>query len=144
MEQEGLARTGSSFRLGALASLRKGQYNMRDTEGMPTLQENMVKGDEDVLSKKRETRREVERKFPEMPHEIELKGELEDEEEILRLYREVEMKKQEAVRKRQDMTIKKLNKLDEEKQEMQKKIQYVGWTLTRENWTKRPILIGLV
>lgn len=103
-----------------------------------------MKIDPQVIAQKEEVRREVDKKFPEMPHEIELRGELQDEEEILRLYQEVERKKQEAVRKRQDITQKKLNKLDEEKQDMTKRLQYVSGILTRENWNKRTTRIGLV
>ena len=62
-------------------------------------------------------------KLPVLPHEIEIKGELRDEEELLALYKEVEEKKTMATNKRKEIAFKKVDKLEKEKQEHLTRLQ---------------------
>lgn len=53
------------------------------------MQDKMVAEDVEGKGLRTDTLAELSRNLPAFPHEIELKGELEDEEELLGLYREV-------------------------------------------------------
>jgi hypothetical protein len=53
------------------------------------LQSRILQDDELLRKKREESKAEMLSRLPEMPHEIELKKELADEEELLNLYKEV-------------------------------------------------------
>ena len=55
-----------------------------------TLQDHIARDGIDEGSRREQSRSELLARMPQLPHEIELRGELEDEEELLQLYTEVE------------------------------------------------------
>ena len=73
-----------------------------------TLQDKMVLDDSDLKKRRESSRADMITKLPPLPHEIEIKAELEDEEELLHLYKEVESKKKEAVEKRKEIAMKSI------------------------------------
>lgn len=87
------------------------------------LQDKMLENDEDLKKRRDASRNEMISKLPLLPHEIEIKAELKDEEELLRLYEELELKKKEAAEKRRDIALKKVDKIEKEKLEKLGRLQ---------------------
>lgn len=88
-----------------------------------TLQDKIIENDEELRWKRASQRTELAAKLPAMPHEVEIKAELRDEEELLQLYKELEAKKAETGAKRREIALKKVEKLEKEKEEHEKRLQ---------------------
>jgi hypothetical protein len=87
------------------------------------LQDKMLEDDQELKKRRDASRSEMMAKLPPLPHEIEIKAELKDEEELLKLYEELEIKKKEAVEKRREIALKKVDKIEKEKQERLGRLQ---------------------
>lgn len=98
------------------------------------LQDKMVAEDEGHRAASSRSMAQLSRQLPSFPHELELKAELDDEEELLGLYREVgsaeqvEQKKQMALSKRNEIAQKKIGKLEEEKGLQLQRLRQEGLT----------------
>ena len=53
------------------------------------LQSRILQDDESLRKKREENKTEMLNRLPQMPHEVEMRKELKDEEELLQLYKEV-------------------------------------------------------
>ena len=89
-----------------------------------TLQDKMILDDDELKRRRESSRAEMVSRLPPLPHEIEIKAELKDEEELLRLYQELEDKKKETAEKRREIGLKKIEKIEKEKHEKLERLKY--------------------
>lgn len=107
---------------------------------MKRFQDEMVKQNQMQRSYTEQKINKLSNQLKKLPNEASILKKVEDEEELLKLYKEMEQKEQMIKRKRQNMLKEQLNSLEDQKESLLGKFKY--FLAYQGNWTLNQQKIG--